>query len=53
MEIDFYSLLQDHMEMTLFMIIGIGYLLGRLGIGNVKTGSSIGVLFVALAFGHL
>ena len=53
MEIDFYSLLQDHMEMTLFMIIGIGYLLGRLGIGNVKMGSSIGVLFVALAFGHL
>ncbi|SVC75978.1 uncharacterized protein METZ01_LOCUS328832, partial [marine metagenome] len=53
MEIDFYSLLQDHMEMTLFMIIGIGYLLGKLGIGNVKIGSSIGVLFVALAFGHL
>ena len=41
------------MEVTLFLIIGIGYLIGKLGAGGVKLGSSIGVLFVALYFGHM
>ena len=53
MEIDLYPLLKKHVEMSLFAIIGIGYLLGKIGIGNIKLGSSIGVLFVALFFGHL
>ena len=39
--------------MFLFLIIGIGYLIGKLGAGGVKLGSSIGVLFVALYFGHM
>ena len=52
MELDLHSLLKDHVEMSLFAIIGVGYLLGKLGIGQIKLGASIGVLFVALAFGH-
>ena len=52
MELDLYSLLKNHVEMSLFAIIGVGYLIGKIGIGHIKLGSSIGVLFVALAFGH-
>jgi len=52
MELDLHSLLKNHVEMSLFAIIGVGYLLGKLGVGQIKLGSSIGVLFVALAFGH-
>jgi len=38
--------------MTLFAILGVGYLLGNIGVGEVRLGPSIGVLFVALFCGH-
>ena len=53
LQLEILPILQDHMEVTLFLIIGIGYLIGKLGAGGVKLGSSIGVLFVALYFGHM
>ncbi len=53
MQIDLISLLQNNTEMSLFVIIGVGYLIGRIGGWGIQLGSSIGVLFVALYFGHL
>ena len=53
MHLDLISLLKEHMEMTLFVIIGVGYLIGRIGGWGIQLGSSIGVLFIALYFGHL
>lgn len=47
------DLLNTYPEMTLFLIIGIGYLLGKIGGWGIYLGSSIGVLFTALFFGHL
>ncbi len=53
MHLDLISVLQENMEMSLFVIIGVGYLIGRIGGWGVQLGSSIGVLFIALYFGHL
>lgn len=53
MHVDLLSVLQANMEMSLFVIIGVGYLIGRIGGWGVQLGSSIGVLFIALYFGHL
>ncbi len=47
------DLLSTYPEMTLFLIIGIGYLFGKIGGWGIHLGSSIGVLFTALFFGHL
>ncbi len=52
MELEIGTLLRNHPEMTLFVIIGIGYLVGKIGGWGIQLGSSIGVLFVALIFGH-
>ena len=52
MELDVMSLLRAHPEMALFLIIGIGYVVGKIGGWGIQLGSSIGVLFVALLFGH-
>ena len=53
MHIDLIGLLQNNMEISLFVIIGLGYLIGKIGGWGIELGSSIGVLFVALYFGHL
>jgi putative transport protein len=53
MHLDLIALLQKNMEMSLFIIIGVGYLVGRIGGWGIQLGSSIGVLFIALYFGHL
>ncbi len=51
MQLDLVALLKAHPEMTLFLIIGIGYLIGKIGGWGIQLGSSIGVLFIALLFG--
>ncbi len=38
---------------TLFLVLGLGHMLGRLRIGTVTLGPVAGVLFVGLVFGHL
>ena len=53
MHLDLVAMLRENMEMALFVIIGVGYLIGRIGGWGVQLGSSIGVLFAALYFGHL
>ena len=38
---------------TLFLVLALGHLLGRLRLGPVSLGPVAGVLFVGLFFGHL
>lgn len=46
MELGIAELLKSHPEMILFIIIGVGYLIGKIGFRSITLGSSIGVLFV-------
>ncbi len=52
MEIDIVALLREHYMLLLFVIVGLGYLLGDIRIGGIQAGPVIGVLLVGLVFGH-
>ena len=47
-----YHLFQNQPVLTLFIIIGMGYLIGNLRVGSFSFGSIAGVLFAGLFFGH-
>ena len=49
---NFYHLLQDQPALTLFLIIGAGYLIGNVRLGSFSLGPVAGVLFAGLFFGH-
>jgi putative transport protein len=49
---DILSTLQKQPVLTLFLIIGMGYLIGNLRLGSFSLGPVAGVLFVGLFFGH-
>lgn len=51
-EIELTKVLMAHPELLVFLTIGLGYSLGKLGYRGVRLGSSIGVLVTALVFGH-
>ncbi|MCH2158008.1 MAG: hypothetical protein MK096_04450 [Oleiphilaceae bacterium] len=48
----FLHLLSNQPVLTLFLIIGIGYLLGDIRIGSFSLGPVAGVLFAGLFLGH-
>ena len=52
MEIDILALLKDNPMLLLFTVIGLGYLIGNIRIAGIEAGPVIGVLLVALLFGH-
>jgi putative transport protein len=52
MEVDFYQILKDNPLMLIFTVLGFGILVGRISIGGMLLGSTIGVLLVGLFFGH-
>jgi len=52
MEIDIYVLLADNPLLLVFVVLGLGLLVGRVKIGPTPLGSTIGVLVVGLVFGH-
>ena len=52
MEFDVGILLKDRPEILLFLVIGIGYLIGKIKIKGFELSSAGGVLFAALFFGH-
>ena len=52
MEIQVYELLRDNWLLLLFLVLGLGYLVGNLRIAGTPVGSTIGVLLAGLAFGH-
>lgn len=48
----FLELLQAQPVLTLFLIIGMGYLIGAIRIGSFSLGPVAGVLFAGLFLGH-
>jgi putative transport protein len=53
MEIDFYELISGNRTLLLFLVIGLGYLVGNIKIGGIEVGSTTGVLLAGLLCGHL
>jgi putative transport protein len=51
MEIDIYDLLYKNQVLLIFVLIGLGYLLGRVKLFGYEIGSITGVLLVSLFFG--
>jgi putative transport protein len=49
----FFHLLADQPFMTIFLVLGLGYLLGRVSLGFFSLGSTAGSLLVALVVGAL
>ena len=52
MEIEIVELLRDNSMLLLFSVIGLGYLIGNLKLGATPMGPTVGVLLIALVFGH-
>ena len=52
MQIDIHALLAGNPLILVFVVIGLGLLVGRIKIGPTELGSTIGVLVVGLVFGH-
>ena len=52
MLVSFYHILQNQPVLTLFLILGMGYLIGNFRIGSFSLGPVAGVLFAGLFFGH-
>ena len=52
MTIDLYTLLTENIILLLFLVLALGFTVGKIRIAGVKAGSTIGVLLVGLIFGH-
>lgn len=52
MEIDLLKIIQDSGLILLFLVIGLGYLIGNIRVFGIPAGPTIGVLLVGLFFGH-
>ena len=48
MEIEIYQLLHDNWLLLLFLVIGLGYLVGNIRIAGTPVGPTIGVLLAGL-----
>ena len=48
----FFEVLHAHSSLMLFLVIGIGYLLGKIRFGSFSFGPVAGVLFDSLFLGH-
>jgi putative transport protein len=49
----FDVLLSGDPLLDLFLVIGLGILVGRIRVGGIELGSTTGVLIVGLLFGHM
>jgi putative transport protein len=47
------GLLRDHPEVTFFLVLGIGYVLGKLKLGSFTLGAVTGTLLAGVAVGQL
>ena len=52
MELDLFDLAHKNVTLLLFLVIGIGYLIGNLKIGGISAGNTTGVLLAGMLFGH-
>ena len=49
---EIHTLLVEHPVALLFLVVGIGYLVGKIRVGSFDFGPVSGVLFVGLVFGY-
>lgn len=49
---DLYTFLQEHEVLVFFLVLSLGYLLGRIGVSGVSLGPAGGVLLAGLGFGY-
>ena len=52
MELDVYKLLEANPVLVLFLILGLGLLVGEIRVAGVQLGGVTGVLFTGLFVGH-
>ncbi len=52
-EIDLVQVLRASPELLLFVVLGVGYLVGKAGVGSMRLGAVAGVLVTGIAFGAL
>lgn len=52
MELDLFDLAHKNVTLLLFLVIGVGYLIGNLKIGGISAGNTTGVLLAGMLFGH-
>ena len=52
MELDLVDLAHKNLTLLLFLVIGIGYLIGNFKIGGISAGNTTGVLLAGMLFGH-
>lgn len=45
--------LRDHLEITIFLVLGLGYAVGRLRIGSFRLNAVVGVIAVGVLVGQL
>ena len=50
---DFAGVLRGHPEVTFFLVLGVGYLLGKLRLGGFTLGAVTGTLLAGVAVGQL
>jgi len=44
--------LHAHLDLSFFLVLGLGYLIGKIRFGSVSLGSVAGVIFAGLIFGY-
>lgn len=53
MEIDLRALMSANPILLLFIVIGIGYILGKIKIAGIELGTTPGILITGLVFGYM
>ena len=48
----FIEILQHHPELALFLVLALGFALGKISIGNFKVGAVLGTLFAGVLIGQ-
>lgn len=49
----FAEMLRPHPEMALFLVLALGYLIGKIPLGAVTLGAAVGVLIAGVIVGQL
>ena len=52
MTIDLYTIISENPILLLFVVLALGFMIGKIRLGGIKAGSTIGVLLAGLVFGH-